>query len=258
MLVIILFSGCKAQNDRMVVNKKEPNTNINEPVPSRVDTVKTLEPELKRTPKVESKKVTTDSSETNTEIIKTLTLKDKINSQMPEFTFKVLVKKGDLLLSESYSPYKINITNQNAEKIQELLLGYTNTLDSERFGVYIEDMNFDGYKDIRVQCGTPPGPNIPYHYWLWDIKSSKYVQNEKFEEITSPSFDYENKTITSFNRGSASENLECVYKFIDHKLVLIKSIERIGNSEINGWHIIVRELVDGEMKVVKEYDESFK
>lgn len=110
------------------------------------------------------------------------------------------------------------------EKVfQELSFEETNTLDNQSFGFVIEDMNFDGYPDIRIQEDTPAAPNIPYYCWLWDVNSSQYVRNYDLEMITSPEFDSEKQMITSFGRASAAEHYWSIYKYIEGVPTLIKN-----------------------------------
>ena len=76
-------------------------------------------------------------------------------------------------------------------------------MNTDYSGLYIEDLNFDGYKDLRLQKGTPAGPNIPYLYWIYDPS-----QNEELEIILALKVDYENKRIISYTRGSALPTIE--------------------------------------------------
>lgn len=181
-------------------------------------------------------------------------LKDKIHPSLPEYLFKVFgERKGSTIYANKIDIYKIS---EKEEKIQEIIFSDARTLDDRQIGTYIEDMNFDGYKDIRVQCGTPPGPNIPYFYWLWDKDSSEYKKNKELEELTSPEFDYVNKVITSFNRGSVASYREREYKYIDKRLTLIKETERVAAPEIKGWHVTIKELINNELQVTKKFDEA--
>lgn len=224
--VLFFFTGCKTTDDGIIKGKKQVNS-------------------IQQTQDI--KEMTT-----NQMVIR----KNRINQSLPEFIFKVYYQKKDT----SYSVYRIEIYSNvgKKEKIQDILLSDTRTLDEQEFGTIIEDINFDGYKDIRVQCGTPPGPNIPYYYWLWDENSSRYVPNKELEEIVSPEINYKNETITSFNRGSASDSRERVYKYIDGKLRLIKETERLADIDKMVLHFTIKELIGNHLKIVKKYDKPIK
>ena len=103
-------------------------------------------------------------------------------------------------------------------------------------------MNFDGYKDIRIQQFLPASPNVPYYYWLWDKESSKFIKNDDLEKITSPIFDSENKSIKSNVRANAGTYYDYEYKYIGNKLTLVRETEKIADPEKNVWHITIKQL----------------
>ena len=182
-------------------------------------------------------------------------INEKINPSLTEFTFSVYGKKNE----DMYSANKIIIKkSQDKSIIQELDFDFTETPDNEKLGIEIEDMNFDGYKDIRIQQALPAGPNISYYYWLWDKETGKYIRNEELEEITSPEFDNANETIKSTVRDNAIAYSEMIYKYIDGSPTLIREIEKVGDTDKKVWNITVREFSGKEMKVVKEYTEPLE
>jgi hypothetical protein len=192
-----------------------------------------------------------------------ISLKDRIHITSSEFIFKVFGKK---LKTEydyyKYSANKIQIykVNGKEELIQEITFDATDTPEEESLGFVIEDMNFDGYKDIRIQQFLPAAPNIPYYCWLWDDKTSKFVENIYLEEITSPEFDQENKIIKSFARASAANHFERTYKYLNGIPTLIKEFEIAAEflDDKTMIHHITRELKDGRMQVVQEYYEPYE
>lgn len=174
---------------------------------------------------------------------------------MAEFTFSVYGKKEEGLSSAN----KIVISKAQGKGImQELNFDDTEASDGKTLGLEIEDMNFDGYKDIRIQQAMPAGPNIPYYYWLWDQVSAKYIRNQGLEEITSPEFDLANETIRASVRDNAFTYYDRTYKYNDGILTLMREIERVGDGDKKVWNITVRALNGKEMKVVKEYTEPLE
>ncbi|OBZ12009.1 hypothetical protein A8L34_17000 [Bacillus sp. FJAT-27264] len=87
-----------------------------------------------------------------------------INAALPPFTFTVYGVKKEILSTVT----RITVTNPDDKDkfIQELIFDETSTQDDHAFGFVLEDMNFDGYLDVRIQADTPAGPNIPYYCWL--------------------------------------------------------------------------------------------
>jgi len=183
-------------------------------------------------------------------------LRDKIHPSLPEYTFKVYGQKKDTI----YSASKIEIYKdaKKNEKLQELVFSDTSTPDGTQLGIVIEDMNFDGYKDIRIQQFLPATGNVPYYYWLWDKEESKYIKNTELEKITSPVIDAKGKSIKSNFKENAATYYDYEYKYISSKLTLIRETERIADLEKKVWHVTIKELIENEMKVIKKYDEEIK
>ncbi|MRN52658.1 XAC2610-related protein [Paenibacillus monticola] len=179
----------------------------------------------------------------------------RINDSLPEFTFTVYGVKKEPLSSAN----QIVITNKEAsgEIIQELPFNETSTSDTETFGFIMEDMNFDGYLDIRIQADTPAAPNIPYDCWLWDANNSKFIRNSYLEEIQSPEFDTQKQIITSIGRSSASEHFWEEYKYIDGIPTLMKRTEEEINQPQKIIHTVVWELVNGELEITEDYKEAY-
>ncbi|GCD10539.1 XAC2610-related protein [Clostridium tagluense] len=240
-LIALLCSGCsKTTNPQNQV--AEPKT---QPANSaHVDENKSISTEQ------------TSQNPTKSSIEPFIILKDKIHPSLPEYTFKVYGQKKDTL----YSASKIEVYNEveNKEKLQELVFNATSTPDGDQLGIIIEDMNFDGYKDIRIQQFLPAAPNVPYYHWLWDKEASKFIKNSDLEKITSPVFDAESKLIKSNVRENAGTYYDYEYKYIGTKPILIKETEKIADLEKKVWHITIKELIDKEIKVIKKYDEEIK
>jgi len=185
-----------------------------------------------------------------------IVLKDKIHPSLPEYAFRVYGQKKDAI----YSVNKIEIFKEaeKEEKLQELVFSDTSTPDGNQLGIVIEDMNFDGYKDIRIQQFLPATANVPYYYWLWDKQVSKFIRNNELEKITSPVFDYESKSIKSNVKENPAKYYDYVFKYIEGKPTLIRETERIADLEKKVWNITIKELIEKEMKVTKKYVEEIE
>lgn len=121
----------------------------------------------------------------------------------------------------------------------------------------VEDMNFDGFRDFRVQAETPAGPNIPYYCFLWEPKSGKFVHSKALDFVTSPEFDQKAKLVRSSNRDSAASYIEEAYKFENGKLTLMESTvteyaESPDPAQPNKLlkTVTSKKRIDGKMKVV--------
>lgn len=181
----------------------------------------------------------------------------RIHPSLPEFLFKVYGKEDGPEQGTFFTADKIEIyqAGVSGRLIQEIPLNKTRTTDGRTLGLVVEDMDFDGYKDIRIQSGIPAGPNIPYLYWIWDQKAGAYISNPDLEQITSPVFDSDSQTIQSFVRESAASYSENTYRYIDKIPTLINRIERVADPEKKVWHVTVSERNNNQLNMVKQYDE---
>lgn len=95
----------------------------------------------------------------------------------------------------------------------------------DRDRVIPEDMNFDGYADLKMMASRGLA-NVYYACWLWDQAKQNFVLHEKLSQLASPRFDAGTKTIFSFNRSSATDSTEATYTFRNGKLRPLKIIEQ--------------------------------
>lgn len=118
----------------------------------------------------------------------------------------------------------------------------------------VEDMNFDGYNDIRLLQFLPAAPNLPYYYWIYNPKTQKFQPEKALEEISSPDFDPKKKLIYSFWRGSCCDHGLSTYKYVNGRPTLIEESEI---KEENGKVITTtKKLVNGKMKLIKKIIED--
>ena len=113
----------------------------------------------------------------------------------------------------------------------------------------IEDINFDGYNDIRLLQFLPAAPNLPYYYWTYNPPTQKFQRQKALEEITSPDFDPKKKLIYSFWRGSCCDHGHSTYKYINGKPTLVEETE--VKEEDGKVTTTLKKLVNGKMKLVK-------
>jgi hypothetical protein len=182
----------------------------------------------------------------------------KINKSLPEYMFWIWGEIDDNFLK--VSEIQIYEGTKKDKLIQKIDIEDANVPDSlENGGVEFVDANFDGYLDLQVQMGMGAGPNISYSYWLWNKDKSKYIQSQELSELTSTKFYNVNKTITSENSSQAGAYYtESVYKYLYGKLTLIKFTERIADTEKKLFNYTVKELVNNEMKISKQYSEPYE
>ena len=142
---------------------------------------------------------------------------------------------------------------QSGKEIQTLKIGDFNdgedaqTFSRDTLELLIEDMDFDGFADMRIMAFAPAGPNIPYICWLWDKGKKQFVHDAELSEITSLEVDHENKWITCSNRVNAVSRRREFYRYIDGKLTLFKAEDVFFDDDGETCEIVTWELKDGTL-----------
>jgi hypothetical protein len=123
---------------------------------------------------------------------------------------------------------------------------YAACVSREALELIVEDMNFDGLADIRIQAFMSAGPNTPYIVWLFNPETNTYDHSPDLSDISSFTVDSENQWIRSEERDSATVYTEYFYRYEDGELILFREIE----TDYEKKAIVTRELKNGEMSVV--------
>jgi len=174
----------------------------------------------------------------------------KIHNDLPDTQFKLLGSQQD----DRYSINTIDIKQGNKTQTINTYGGQkleTETLDLQNTGFVIEDVNFDGYKDIRLMEFMPAGPDVPYIYWLYDTDKKSFAYSKAFSELTSPIFDAEKKQITMPWREGAMGMGENTYTVEQGQPVLIRQEIRHYLDD-GGYKLTVKALKNGKMEIVEE------
>ena len=84
----------------------------------------------------------------------------------------------------------------------------------QRDGFWLEDINFDGVKDIVLDRGSFGNQGAHYEYgWIWDREQEEYVFCESFAEIANPRADAGHKMIRSSWRNWAASHSWAIYRY---------------------------------------------
>jgi len=117
--------------------------------------------------------------------------------------------------------------------------------------IIIEDLNFDGYKDIRIAYFMGM-VHVIYLPWVFDIDSNQFIFHRDLSEIPNIHVDAENQIIWSWERVSGRQWIT-YYEFIDNTLTPIKQVRSLQpvweypvNNETMNEYDITFEWADGE------------
>ncbi len=173
-----------------------------------------------------------------------------IHDSQPQTQFTLYGTQQD----ERYSISKIEIKQGNDIQVIDNYAGQklaTDTLDLPATGFVIEDVNFDGYKDIRLMEFLPAGPDVPFIYWLYDTDQKNFVYSSVFSDIVSPVIDAEKQQISMPWREGAMGIGENTYTIENGQPLLIRQEIR-HYLEDGGYKLLIKERRNGKMEIVKQ------
>ncbi len=169
----------------------------------------------------------------STPIIATQT--GKLRENMPEFTF-VLTAFYDFQW-KSYALQTVDVYQGDALlqtiSIPELtLFGQTCIIDSlqDTLGFELEDLNFDGYLDMRLFDTLNGNYRTEWVYLVWNPEGQQFEHDARLNAISLATFDQEEQLIYGMERGGATYHYYSTYQYIDGEIVKIRYYEEEGRN----------------------------
>lgn len=135
------------------------------------------------------------------------------------YTFKVYGDKE----AQFFSAYGIEV--QSPEGQSQLLQDFESMLpaNTEADALTVEDLNFDGYADLRLmQYQSGGSASVPFFYWLYHPESNEFIASKDFSSIKSPQIDQENQRLISRSKTSASELTSEYYEVQGFSPILVR------------------------------------
>jgi hypothetical protein len=126
----------------------------------------------------------------------------------------------------------LDIFNEKGSLIQSLK-GFDEYIYERTAELELEDLNFDGLLDLKIQTYLPEQTkgDIAYLYYLYHQIQKKYIRNAELEELEVLSFDAKNKLIEkNYADGSGNESTH-TYKWMDGKFYLVKKEINYENDD---------------------------
>lgn len=162
------------------------------------------------------------------------------------FNFKLI---GEVDSNKMKRVTRIEVLNKKGNTLHQVLESFESEVQENETAI-VEDLNFDGYPDIRILQFLPSTPNIPYFYWLYDADKNKFIRNEAMEKITSPALDVTNQCIISQWSKSRTHVGTDHYQFKGKKLVFQKQ-EVQEYTDPNTYVLTVRKPIGDSLQVIK-------
>ena len=209
----------------------------------------------------------------------TVTQTGKLREDMPEFLFQLTAYYD--LRSGSYALQTVDVyqgdTLLQTISIPELTMeGQTRIgeLSKDTLGFELEDVNFDGYQDIRL-FDTPNGNyRMEWVYLVWNGGEQKFENDTRLNQISLAVFDQEEQLIYGMERGGAACHYYSTYQYMDGEIVKIHYYEEEGlaisdeqikqyydaasvktdGAAFDAWyeHVMERNAASGELETVSE------
>lgn len=175
-----------------------------------------------------------------------------IHRQLPPFTVRVLAERDNSF--NALQARRIEIARGDGEKTVQVLVDGVG-LYAEWGGepmLAVEDVNFDGYGDLRARHGSVTG-NIPYDYFLFDPERNRF--KEQPVTFMNPTVNPATRTVRTFGKAAWFGEYE-TFAVRGDAFVLIRR-EYSGYDQDKGKTVTrIEELRNGRMVVVREeYDD---
>ncbi len=209
----------------------------------------------------------------------TVTQTGRLREDMPEFQFRLTAYYD--LQRESYALQTVEVYQDDTRlqiiSIPELTMGgETCILDSlqDTLGFELEDVNFDGYQDIRLFDTLNGNYRTEWIYLVWNVEEQKFENDTRLNQISLAGFDQEEQLIYGMERSGAVNHYYSTYQYIDGEIVRIHYYEEEGlflsdeqirhyydaasvktdGEAFEAWyeHVMERNAVSGELETVSE------
>lgn len=152
-------------------------------------------------------------------------------------------------VGNNVSSVKIDVLNAG-QPVQTLEL---NDMSAPSLELIAEDLNFDGFKDLKLLASSSAVGNLSFMLWVFDPKTKQFAAFPQFLELSSPDADPQDKEINSHNRdANALIYVDKTWKWANGTLTKVAE-ERQDALKMEGYYYNVqRALVDGRPAVVGE------
>jgi hypothetical protein len=170
----------------------------------------------------------------------------RIHPDLPQYSFHVR-------RSEDSAPTAIEVTAKS-ELVQTLEI--PDDVDTPPSGtpqLAVEDVNGDGYADLKFLHWWGAAGNRTYFYWLFDKASGKFTYEPHLAELSNVTPNPATHEIKTHSDSGAAGNsfTDQVYRFDGNDLVLVREIKQEWSDEKQCFYNTVAELASTGMQVVR-------
>lgn len=154
-----------------------------------------------------------------------------IHKNVPDLLFREIgYKNGDDIVFKEL----VIVNSETKKAINKInLLDYTfdgepPASSGEALDIEFIDVNFDGYKDIRILDSSTRSWNELYLYFVWDRSNNLFVPDTQgLGDLGLPKFDEEKQLISSLGKSGATDHWFYTHKYINGILTVIEETSEI-------------------------------
>ncbi|NIG54650.1 hypothetical protein [Chitinophaga sp. Cy-1792] len=157
-----------------------------------------------------------------------LTMREKINLLQPaDFNFKMKTYQGKMTDAGNHERMytksnQLDIYRNN--KLLQIINGYDECLSENSAEVIMEDLNFDGYLDIKIPVYFPERTKYDgsFVYFIYNKSTGKFEKNKQLIDLEYLTFDPVKKEIYRYDEGPDTI-VKNYYKWKDGKVYLART-----------------------------------
>ena len=115
------------------------------------------------------------------------------------------------------------------------------------------DLNFDGYKDIRIMTSWGATGNTVYKNWLYEPKFESFDHSPALDALSSPTPDPKRRVITTRSNGGMAGCIYTIqtYDYFNGQLRLIWEESQVYKESTKSFEKTVQKFEDGYLRANK-------
>ncbi len=174
------------------------------------------------------------------------TAKVSISNDFPELELKLFADRDNAGL---YHATRLEIYHASISTLPMQSIELNDCIsDTPDFLLTVEDMNFDGVKDLRL-VRSKGAQNTYYQCYLWKIESASFEQDSVLSGLPSPQVVESEKAVSFYEHISATDYREGQMRYLDENWVLTKETTQSYDSGTGLFTVTKKELEGGELAV---------
>ena len=180
------------------------------------------------------------------------TIRASIHPQLPEYAF-TLVAQPQTEPRDVLRVQRIEIRRGTTPDPTQTItdLDTRTPLNAGKPAFEVLDMNFDGYRDIRIVEFLPAGPNVPYRNWLFDPTSGRFVGSPALDEIPAAEYLPAAQEIRSHSREGPNRYATDISVHAAGRPVIVRKESKVYSAP-GVFTLRVSKLVEGRWVVAAE------